>query len=194
MAIPFLFLGGCKQKQDAPETAAPVQNVSAIDALLGAKLNASNFVKVQGHFLTMDGEEYAVLRDAKNGRDVGIIISICSVKQGTVTINYETPIVDGAVKHSIFQKVNVPGVTDTLLYYDSGDFFMGSGSGELYAYIIQPKEVSFLKAHLFIDGDTPPKVFIPDTPKTKVLRGYLFNKLRDQFPGLKFAAKDVSID
>jgi hypothetical protein len=185
---------GCRQKQSAPENSPAADPGISVDSLLARQFSVTAFRKLQGHFISTDKDEYAVLFESKLGHDIGVAVSVCTISQNAVAVEYSSPVVDGALKQATFQQVVLPGVSDTALYYDSGDFFMGSGSGEVYVYVIFPKTNTIVKGHLFLTGEAPPRLFVPESTTATAVRTYIFNKFKDQYPGLKFAQKDITID
>lgn len=197
-SLVFVFCLGllalsCQKKQPEPAVPGTVQPGISVDSLLSAKLATSSFIRLQGQFFRPGQTAYAVLHETRQGKNIGIVISFFETQNDSLHTISETPLFDGAIKHATFQIARVPDSPDSLLYYDSGDFFMGSASGEVYVTVFAPKTGMLVKGHLFLQEASLPRLFIANTVDVKI-RDFIFNQLKEQYPGLKFAPKDMTID
>ncbi len=190
-----IILTGCDKKaNNMPESGSASGKAITADSLLAGKLGTTSFIKVSGQFITRDFEEYAVCYETRSPGKAGIVFQIMCLRGDTLTTLYNSPVLDGALKHASFYAIQNKDSVFKSLYYDSGDFFMGSSSGEIYSYVLNPKTRGLIKGHLFMTGDKAPNLFISAPPASETEKNYLLKMMLDQFPNLKTVNKDKSID
>jgi len=170
----------------------------------------------------LDDPEY-VLRQAKNvlGNDVKFAYpglfdsdSIAAISAGTEIQNkdmwgikfyllkqdgntyakhYESDLLEGSFSECLVKKIKFPAFNYELLYYSSQDYFLGSGGGEIFSYIIDFNNKHSFYAHLFIEQGQPVSLFLsPNIPNPDVKNFFISNFKRD-YPSLTLVSKDIDL-
>ena len=67
----------------------------------------------------------------------------------------QTDLLQGSFKGSLCNKIKFPSFDHELIYYNSRDYFLGSGGGEIFSYIINFQENKTYYAHLVADENKP---------------------------------------
>ena len=190
-----VMLSGCDRAPNSgPANSGLTSNGVPVDSLLAKKLGTSNFIKVQGRFVTKDFTEYAVCSETRAKANAGVLFQIFGLRGDTLSILYNSPLLDGALKHATFSTVESTDSVFKLLYYDSGDFFMGNSSGEVYSYVLNPRTRFLTRGHLFMTQDLTPRLYISSGVTNDLEKKYLLNKMKEVYPNLKTVVKDKTID
>jgi hypothetical protein len=197
-SLVFVFCLGllalsCQKKQPEPAMPGTAQPSISVDSLIATKLSTSSFIRLQGQFFRAGQTALAVLHETRQDKNIGVVITFFEAQNDSLHTISETSQFDGALKHATFQIATLADRPDSLLYYDSGDFFMGSASGEVFITVFGPKTGTLVKGHLFLQEASLPKLFVANTADASI-RTFIFNQLKDQYPGLKFVSKDMTID
>jgi hypothetical protein len=101
----------------------------------------------------------------------------------------ETPTLDGSLADAAIETVRLEGKPNELLYYDSGDYFIGSSVGEIFAYFVDFAEDRVYRAHLFVHPDAAPSLHISDNADETIVAAFL-ERSRARFPELVLVEED----
>ncbi len=195
LIISIFLVSGCKQsgKNNSPET--PSSSIAVpVDSLLARKFGTTSLRKLSTS-LNIDGtNNFAVCFEPKSGKGGGIVLALVGINQDTLTTLFNSSLLDGSVEKTSISLLTDPrDTTNKFAYYDTGDYLLGSGGGEMYIYIISLKFPELVQAHLIITSTAPPKLYIhPNCPGTIAL--LIENELRADYPGFQRIKKDRSID
>lgn len=111
-----------------------------------------------------------------------------------IDCKYETDILTGSLKESMIDKIKVADKPYELLYYNSMNFFMGTGGGEIYSYIIDFENKELFYAHFVNDVDYPASLFISENTKDLKLRNFIISNFKRDYPNLKIVEKEIKLD
>ena len=81
-----------------------------------------------------------------------------------------------------------------LVYYNSQGYFMGSGGGEVFSYIIDLENKQVYYAHLVVESQTATYLFISDNTKNKELINFFTLTFKKDYPGLTIVEDDIVLD
>jgi hypothetical protein len=101
----------------------------------------------------------------------------------------ETPTLDGSLADATVETRRLEGTPNELLYYDSGDYFIGSSVGEIFAYFVDFAEDRVYRAHLFVRADTAPSLYISENADETIAAAFL-ERMRARFPELTLVDED----
>jgi hypothetical protein len=115
-------------------------------------------------------------------------------KNDRVHCSFETDVLPGSLKESFFDKIKLADKSYEMFYYNSRDYFMGTGGGEIYLYLIDFTEKQLYYSHFVNDIDIPASLFISDNAKDLKLRNFIISNFKSDYPNLKIVDKDISLD
>lgn len=124
----------------------------------------------------------------------GIKFYHLSQNNDQIESKYETEILLGSLKESMIDKIKIANKPFELIYYNSLNFFMGSGGGEIYSYIIDFNEKQLYYAHFVDDVEYPSSLFISDNTKDLKLRNFIISNFKRDYPNLKIVEKEIKLD
>lgn len=124
----------------------------------------------------------------------GIKFYHLSQNNNHIECKYETDILIGSLKESMIDKIKIADKPFELIYYNSLNFFMGTGGGEIYSYIIDLNEKQLYYAHFVNDIEYPASLFISDNTKDLKLRNFIISDFKRDYPNLKIVDKEIKLD
>lgn len=117
------------------------------------------------------------------------------VKEENVYVkSYKTDLLDGSYNECLVKKIKFPHLEYELIYYNSQNYFLGSGSGEIISYIadFQKKEIYY--SHLFFERERAVSLFLSENIDADEIKNFFLSVFKKDYPDLKIVAKDVKLD
>jgi hypothetical protein len=124
----------------------------------------------------------------------GIKFVLLELKDNQLIKKYETLLLDGSFKESLVKKIKFPKFKHELIYYNSEDYFWGSGGGEVFAYIINFAENETFYAHLFSESRKPVELFLSKNITEPDLKKFFVFGFKKDYHELKLTSDDVSLE
>jgi hypothetical protein len=113
-------------------------------------------------------------------------------KNNELEKEYESDLLEGSFRDAMIQKIKFPDFENELLYYNSQDYFLGSGGGEVFSYIVNFEDKEIYYAHLFSGTATGISLFLSENTGDN-LRNFFVSNFKRDYPNLKLAARDVDL-
>ncbi|HEX7357321.1 MAG TPA: hypothetical protein VF270_06415 [Ignavibacteriaceae bacterium] len=107
---------------------------------------------------------------------------------------YETDLLDGSFKESFVDKIKFSSIDYDLVYFNSQGYFMGSGGGEVYSYIIDFENKQVYYAHLVVESESATSLFISDNTSNKELINFFTLTFKKDHPNLKIVDDDIVVE
>lgn len=136
----------------------------------------------------------AVGQEIENSNDWGIKFIQLEMINNDLKIKYETELLDGSFKESFIDKIKFSSFDHELIYYNSKGYYLGSGGGEVYSYIVNFEAKQVYYAHLVIDPSSSVSLFISENTQSKELRNFFTLTFKKDYPNLKVVEDDIIID
>jgi hypothetical protein len=187
----MIFLTGCEKKasDQAPVTINPIyNNYNTLLNEVKILLHADDGIVLLGNFKG-DTTRQAAAVITVNKKDEKISFNLIEIKDNKLEKKDETKPLDGSLKECKIEKINLPGIANDLFYYNSQIYFMGSSSGEVFAYLIDFKTQKTYYAHLVSEPGKPEFLYISETDNQEI-RKYFFDNFRKDYPSFKLISKD----
>lgn len=132
--------------------------------------------------------------EINNSDDWGIKFAFLEKSDDEFESIYETELLDGSFKESFVDKIKFSSIDYDLVYYNSQGYFMGSGGGEVFSYIIDLENKQVYYAHLVVESQTATYLFISDNTKNKELVNFFTLTFKKDYPGLTIVEDDIVLD
>lgn len=107
---------------------------------------------------------------------------------------YESPLLKGSFKGGIVRKIKLSGQNYEMIYYDSQDYFLGSGGGEVFSYIIDLNSSKVYSAHFFTVPKKPVSLYLSPNIDNGEIRDVFLKHFRRDYPDLKIVSKDYNLE
>lgn len=158
--------------------------------ILGDKLK----IVLIGNFDEDSLQEVAAGIELTENNVWGIKFVMLELQDNQLVKKYETSLLDGSFKESLVKKIKFPKFKHEVIYYNSEDYFWGSGGGEVFAYIINLAENETFYAHLFSESRRPVELFLSKNITEPDLRKFFVSSFKEDYPELKLTSDDVSLE
>jgi hypothetical protein len=188
-----LTLFSCSKKKEVkPKPAKDYNDPEVIQEEAKKYLGNDVAFAYKGSFDGDNKVEIAAGKEISNKNFSGIKFYL--IKQSyddTFAVAFESDLLNGSFRQSLTKKIKFPHYNYELIYYNSQDYYLGSGGGEVYSYIVDfsLREVYF--AHLVINkGGTD--LFLSKNIQDPQLRNFYISYFKKDYPNLKLSSKDIS--
>lgn len=78
-----------------------------------------------------------------------------------------------------------------LIYYNSQDYFLGSGGGEVYSYLINFNEGKTYFAHLVDEPGKSASLFLSENIDIIEVKNFFISNFKRDYPAVKLIQKDI---
>jgi hypothetical protein len=189
------FLISCGDS-DEKKVKAPLKDYNDPSVQLReAKSFLGNNAKITflGNFDKDKKEELVAGLEINNKDEWGIKFTAIDITKEKPEKLFETNLLEGSIEESRIEKLNLSGKDYDLLYYNSRDFFMGSGGGEVFSYIIDFNEKQTYYAHLIADNKKV-ALFLSDNIEDDKVRQFFMNTFKNDFPSYVLIEQDIEYE
>jgi hypothetical protein len=188
-----LTLFSCsKKKEEKPKPAKDYDNPQVVDTEAKKYLGNDVAFAYKGSFDGDNKIEIAAGKGEENKNFSGIKFYL--LKQGeqdTFAVSFESDLLNGSFRQSLTKKIKFPQYNYELLYYNSQDYYLGSGGGEIYSYIVDFSLREVYSAHLVIEkGGTD--LYLSKNIHDPELKNFYISYFKKDYPNLKLLSKDIS--
>jgi len=141
------------------------------------------------------GKQYIVAgQEISNSDDWGIKFIQLEKTGDQLKPIYETELLDGSFKESLVDKIKIASIDYDLMYYNSQGYYLGSGGGEVFSYIIDFQNKAVYFAHLVVESENSVSLFISDNTINKEIRNFFIFTFKKDYPGLVVVKDDIILE
>lgn len=164
----------------------------AADLAEAQKMYGESAVNViRGNFASNPADMVAML-EISSDTTFGIEFAHLRRENGAVKEVYKTKMLDGSFNESKTKKLNLPGISNDLVYYNSQDYYLGSGGGDIYAYILDFAAKEIYSAHFFSYESKPTSLYISPNAVNEEIKNFFISEFKALFPELKVVNTDYN--
>lgn len=195
LALIFLVLGlfSCSDKEEK----IPVfdyQNKAQVLDIVKNHFNKDIQVAFAGLFEETGKQFIAAGWEVSNSNEWGIKFSFLEKTGNKFISKYETELLTGSFKESFVDKIKFSSFDYDLVYYNSQSYFLGSGGGEVFSYIIDFENKQVYYAHLIVESESSTSLFISENTSSKELINFFTLTFKKDYPVLKLVQDDIIVD
>ena len=194
--ISLFFLASCGDSNKEKKDKAPLKdyNDSSVQ-LKEAKNLLGEQVKVTfiGNFDGSINQEIAAGSEINTKEEWGIKFISIDVSGEKPKKVFESNLLEGSFEDSRLEKLNLPTKNYDLLYYNSRDYFMGTGGGEIFSYIVDFDEKEIYNAHLVV-GNQKVSLYLSENINDDSVRKFFLDTFKKDFPTFILVSKDIEYD
>jgi hypothetical protein len=132
--------------------------------------------------------------EINNSDEWGIKFAFLEQSGDDFISKYETDVLDGSFKESLVDKIKFSSIDYDLVYFNSRGYFLGSGGGEVFSYIIDFENKQVYYAHLVVESENEISLFISDNTNNKELINFFTATFKKDYPGLKLVKDDIVVE
>lgn len=195
LALIFIVLGSisCSDKEEK----IPVldyQNKAQVLDVVKNHFNKDIQVAFAGLFEETGKQFIAAGWEVSNSNEWGIKFSFLEKTGNKFISKYETELLAGSFKESFVDKIKFSSIDYDLVYYNSQSYFLGSGGGEVFSYIIDFENKQVYYGHLIVESESSTSLFISENTSSKELINFFTLTFKKDYPGLKLVQEDIIVD
>lgn len=103
---------------------------------------------------------------------------------------YKTALLDGSFDKCIVDKIKLSTIGGELIYYNSKDYFLGSGGGDVYSYIIDFRTKEIYSAHLTTGRTAKATLSLSQNVADKLIREFFISYFKKDYPSLRITQSE----
>ena len=183
-----------KNKSDADNSnAIDFENPEVV--LQQAKNVLGNDVKFayKGKFDQDTTIEIASGTETQSPKQWGIKFVLLKRDDNQLKVAYQTPLLNGSFKQCLVQKIKFPVFDYELIYYNSQDYFLGSGGGEVYSYLINYNEGKTYFAHLVTQSGGNVSLYLSENIDFPEVKNFFVSIFKRDYPSVQIVSKDIEL-
>ena len=193
--ILFLFIGiiSCSDKEEKIPVLDFENKVQVLD-IVKKHYNKETQVAFGGLFDETGKQYIAAGYEINNSDEWGIKFEFLEKSGNKLNSKYETDLLDGSFKESFVDKIQFSSIDYDLVYYNSQGYFMGSGGGEVFSYIVDFENKQVYYAHLVVEPGSSTSLFISENTQNKELINFFTLTFKKDHPNLKIVEDDIVVE
>lgn len=194
IVISVLVIYSCNEKQPKPlvqniEINTPEAAVNEARKVLGVDVR----IAVLGNFNEDTTKEFAAGTEINKPDKWGIQFHLLKKENNNFKNIYTTDLLEGSFTGSQVKTEKLSSMKYDMLYYNSQDYFIGSGGGEIFAYLIDFRNKQTYYAHMFMERGRNISLYLSDNV-TPDIKNFFLSVFTKDYPNIKLVNKDVDLD
>jgi hypothetical protein len=183
----FLFICSCGEKIkrvnfDDPRAVRNVANKLLEDNIKFSKA---------GYFSSDSTRSIIAGTESSEMNKFGISFSLIDLEDDELKVVYTTSTLDGSFDNCIVDKMKFSSDKYEMIYYNSKDYYLGSGGGDVYLYIINFINREVYYAHLMVERSAGASLYISDNIEDPTMRQFFISYFKKDYHALRIVSSDV---
>lgn len=192
----FIFFGCGGEEKDplAPRTKFDFNDSEQLTEYMKKKIDSEYSTALYAYFTSDSIKKVFAGKEILTPENWGIQFDLFNREKDTLIKIYESPLLEGSFQGCSIAPITLPGYKYDLLFYNSSDFFLGSGGGEVFVYLIdfQIKEVYY--AHLIVMPDMPVSLYYSPNFKSEAMKNFIYDQFKSDYESIQIITKDKKFD
>lgn len=183
-----------KQTEQEIGDSLSVSRITFIKSRTAVKLNAKALGVLFGNFTDSTKLICAILlkMESKDLKNLSIAFVDTSLINSENFVLYVTDPLEGDPENTELTSVLLTDSPHPLVYFNTGDFLMGTGGGEVYHYLIDAAKKQIYPAHFIADKANGFGLFLPLISRAAEIREFFHTRVSKQFSPLSTLKRDIS--
>lgn len=137
-----------------------------------------------GYYDTDSIKSIAAGVEVSENNQYGIKFCMISWVDGEFAEVYSTGLLEGSLTKCLVDKIKFSDLPHELLYYNSKDYYVGSGGGEIYSHVINFHDKETYSAHLTIASRGDVYLELSNNIKIPMLKTFFISYFKREYPSL----------
>ncbi|MHB1688840.1 MAG: hypothetical protein ACYCVH_15910 [Ignavibacteriaceae bacterium] len=193
LSLIFFSCGEKKQNNQAAENEPDFNNPDVV--LQQAKNILGSNVKFayKGLFDADSTLEISAGTEVQGQKEFGIKFILLKKTNGQLVSVFQSPLLNGSFKECLVKKIKFPMFNYELVYYNSQDFYLGSGGGEVFSYIINFKDKKVYYAHLISEPGRPVSLYLSGNIDVAEIKKFFISNFKRDYPTFEIIDNDITL-
>jgi hypothetical protein len=150
-------------------------------------------IAVSGNFDEDTTKEIAAGTEINKPDQWGIQFHLLKPKDNKLEEVFSTAVLEGSFTDAMVRKEKLPTENHDMIYYNSLDYYLGSGGGEVFAYLIDPYRKQTYYSHLFTEKGSRISLYLSENI-TPEIKNFFLGVFKKDYPNLQLVDKDIDLD
>lgn len=129
--------------------------------------------------------------EASEADQFGIAFTLIDFVDDELQVVYTTETLNGSFDKCIVDKMKFSSETNELIYYNSKDYYLGTGGGDVYLYIINFVNREVYYAHLIVEKSVGVSLYLSDNIDDPSMRQFFVSYFKKDYQALRIVRSDV---
>jgi hypothetical protein len=148
---------------------------------------------IAGNFDEDTTKEFAAGTEINKPDKWGIQFHLLKPEGDSLADVFSTDLLEGSFTDALVRKEKMTTEPYDLIYYNSLDYYLGSGGGEVFAYLIDFSRKQTYFSHLFIEKGRRISLFLSENV-TPEIKNFFLGVFKKDYPDLRIVDKDIDLD
>lgn len=188
------FIVSCnREEQKNPPHKIDLNSRDAVLAEAKKILGSDVQMIMPGNFDEDTTKEFIAGTEINKPDKWGIQFHLLKEKDNNLKDVFETDLLEGSFTGGMVKKENSLNSGYDLIYYNSLDYYLGSGGGEVFAYLIDFYKKQTYYSHLIIEKGRRISLYLSEN-ETPEVKNYFLGIFKKDYPNLRVVDKDINLD
>ena len=192
-----IVLYSCGDKEEKKKPEAPAVNLDNPEVLkeeINKTLGEKAQVTFTGSFSGTQKAEIIAGTEVLTKNLWGIKFSLMEKNNNKLTKGFQSKLLEGSFRDCLVNKIKFPSFDYELIYYNSRDYYMGSGGGEVFSYIIDFNKKETFYAHLIAEPGKPIYLYLSDNIIVPEIKNFFIGNFTRDYSKPILIAKDIDLE
>jgi hypothetical protein len=183
----LLFICSCgdKIKQVNFDDPKAVRNVA--NKMLEDNIKFSS----AGYFSSDSAKSIVAGTESLEADQFGIAFTLIDFVDDELKAVYTTNTLNGSFDKCIVDKMKFSSDTNEMIYYNSKDYYLGTGGGDVFLYIINFVKREVYYAHLMVEKSVGVSLYLSDNIDDSSMKQFFISYFKKDYHALRIVRSDV---
>jgi hypothetical protein len=185
--LSLLFLTGCGKKDSKPVN---YNDMRAIKNLAAQLIDKEIKFVASGNFSSEETKSIVAGTEVSAKNQWGISFSLIEKIDDEFVVVYNTGLLEGSFDNSIVDKMKLSSFKGEMIYYNSKDFYLGTGGGDVFLYIINFSKKEIYYAHLIVQKSEGVLLYLSENIEDPMIRKFFIRYFKKDYAALRIIKSD----
>ena len=186
--LTLLFLTGCGKKDSKPVN---YNDMRAIKNLAAQLIDKEIKFVTSGNFSSEETISIVAGTEVSGKNQWGISFSLIEKIDDEFVVVYDTGLLEGSFNNSIVDKMKLSSFKGEMIYYNSKDFYLGTGGGDVFLYIINFSKKEIYYAHLIVQKSAGVLLYLSENIEDPMIRKFFIRYFKKDYNALRIIKSDL---
>lgn len=187
ITIILLSIIGCGNKNDQQVNFDDPRSVRNI---ANNMIDETIRFSVSGYFSSDTIRSIVAGTEKSEKSKMGISFSLIEKVDDEFKVVYNTGVLDGSFNKCIVDKMKFSSDGIEMIYYNSQDYFLGTGGGDVYLYVINFAEREVYYGHLIAERSSGTSLFLSENLTDPMLRRFFISYFKKDYAALRIITSE----
>ncbi len=183
----LLFLVGCGKKES---NQVNYNDMRAIKNLAAQLIDKKIEFVTSGNFSSEEAKSIVAGTEVSGKNQWGISFSLIEKIDDEFKVVYNTGLLEGSFDKCIVDKMKLSSFKGEMVYYNSRDFYLGTGGGDVFLYIINFSAKEIYYAHLIVQKSAGVSLYLSENIEDPMIRKFFIRYFKKDYSTLRIIKSD----